>query len=74
MPYRFRNNPARGRRYSLWAYFTTDLGRRPVLEWFDTAEDLMIAAGEMQADGRFSGLTSYCRSQEHAGAPTGLCY
>jgi len=68
MLYRFRNNPPRGRRYSLWAYFTTDLGRVPILEWFDTAEDLIAAAGEMQTDGRFSGLASYCRSQETADA------
>lgn len=67
--YRFRNNPAQGRRYSVWVErFITDAGTRPVLEWFDTMADAAEAASEMQADGRFHGIWSYVRSQETADA------
>jgi ABC-type proline/glycine betaine transport system substrate-binding protein len=61
--YRFRNNPSRGCRYSIYVQrFITDAGTRPVLEWFHTMEDAIAAAEEMQADGRFYGISSYVRS------------
>jgi hypothetical protein len=65
--YQFRNNPSRGRRYSIYVErFQTDAGIRPALEWFDTMSEATQAAAEMVADGRFSGIHSYVRSQETA--------
>ena len=67
MSYQFRNNSSKRRRYSVWVErFITDAGTRPVLEWFDTAEDAQQAVDEMLADGRFYGISSYVRSQETA--------
>jgi hypothetical protein len=67
MQYQFRNNPSTGRRYSIWVErFITDIGTRPVLEWFDTMEDAIQAAEEMKQDGRFFGICSYVRSQQVA--------
>lgn len=69
MPYQFRNNHGRGCRYSVWVQrFTTEHGTRPVLEWFHTMEEQQAAVDEMIADGRFSGISSYSRSQETADA------
>jgi hypothetical protein len=46
--------------------FTTEHGTRPVLEFFQTMEEAQTAVDEMIADGRFSGISSYTRSQETA--------
>lgn len=65
--YRFRNAPSKGNRYSVWARFCTGgYGVVPVLEWFPTPEAALEAADEMEADGRFLGITVYSRSQETA--------
>lgn len=48
--------------------FTTEHGTRPVLEWFHSMDEAQTAVDEMIADGRFSGISSYSRSQETADA------
>jgi tryptophan synthase beta subunit len=66
--YRFRNNPSKGCRYSVWARFCTGQGVCPALEWFHALDDAMSAADEMHADGRFLGIHIYVRSQQTADA------
>ena len=67
MAYRFRNTPSKGMRYSVHVQrFVTDAGTVPVLEWFATMDEATLAASEMEADGRFYGISSYVRSQEAA--------
>ena len=69
MSYQFRNNNPKGCRYSVWVQrFKTEHGTRPVLEFFHSMEEAQTAVDEMIADGRFSGISSYSRSQETADA------
>lgn len=67
MKYTFRRHNSKGKRWSVYVQrFMTDISCTNALEWFDTYNEANQAADEMKADGRFSGISIYCRSQETA--------
>lgn len=70
MSYKFRNHTSQGKRWSVYIQrFITDAGTcGGLIEWFDSYADAELAAEEMKRDGRFYGLSIYCRSQETADA------